>query len=249
MWHDENHVITGEALLIWDGITRPDTDPATGQVKHSIKIAFPGNAPELAELTELANKALASSEFKGTLPPGGNWPVMPLDTSKQGLEHLTGYQSINAKTTLGAPGVYDTAGVELNSMAYARQLYAGCKVKLMVHAYSFNAKGNKGVAFGLDGIQIVDAQAPKLDVGGGISSSEVGAAFGGGGTPSTPPPASAPPAATPAPPPAAPAPDFPQGPQPPAGPRMTAKAQGAPYESFLAQGWTDEMLRQHGYLE
>jgi hypothetical protein len=30
--------------------------------------------------------------------------------------------------------------------------------------------------------------------------------------------------------------------------QMTAKASGAPYEAFVAQGWTDDMLRQQGYM-
>jgi hypothetical protein len=37
-------------------------------------------------------------------------------------------------------------------------------------------------------------------------------------------------------------------PAPPAGPQMTAKAAGAPYLAFIAQGWTDEMLRAQGYM-
>lgn len=35
---------------------------------------------------------------------------------------------------------------------------------------------------------------------------------------------------------------------PTAPPALTAKANGATYEQFIAQGWTDDMLRQHGYL-
>lgn len=61
-------------------------------------------------------------------------------------------------------------------------------------------------------------------------------------------PQTAVPAPTPAPmaPPPAPAPMA-----PPAAPArvMTAKAAGAPYESFVAQGWNDDMLRQHGYMQ
>jgi len=82
-----------------------------------------------------------------------------------------------------------------------------------------------------------------------------------------PPPA---PAAAPAVPPAAPAPaaapaaaapDFgalggvpavpaapAAAPAGPAGPQMTAKAAGVPYESFIAQGWTDDALRRDGYI-
>lgn len=35
---------------------------------------------------------------------------------------------------------------------------------------------------------------------------------------------------------------------PPSSPQMTAKANGATYEQFLAQGWTPEQMRAQGYL-
>lgn len=35
----------------------------------------------------------------------------------------------------------------------------------------------------------------------------------------------------------------------PAAPVMTAKAAGVPYESFIAQGWTDATLVEHGYMQ
>lgn len=72
-----------------------------------------------------------------------------------------------------------------------------------------------------------------------------------------PPPAAAPaPSAVPGPvtpnaaflqPPAVPAAPPPAPPTAP-GRTMTAKAAGATYESFIAQGWTDDLLRQHGYI-
>lgn len=60
----------------------------------------------------------------------------------------------------------------------------------------------------------------------------------------------APPAAAPAP--VAPNPAFTAVPPPavPAAParQMTAKAAGATYESFIAQGWNDSLLVEHGYM-
>ena len=32
-------------------------------------------------------------------------------------------------------------------------------------------------------------------------------------------------------------------------PTMTTKAAGVTYESFVAKGWTNQLLRQHGYIE
>lgn len=62
-------------------------------------------------------------------------------------------------------------------------------------------------------------------------------------------PAPVPPVVAVAPAPAFVAPPVPVPPAAPAGPRMTAKANGATYESFRAQNWTDDLLRQHGYME
>lgn len=47
---------------------------------------------------------------------------------------------------------------------------------------------------------------------------------------------------------AAPPPPADAAPPPPNGPAMTAKAGGKTYESFIAAGWNDDQLRQHGYL-
>lgn len=35
----------------------------------------------------------------------------------------------------------------------------------------------------------------------------------------------------------------------PSGPVMTAKANGAPYEAFIAKGWTEETLRAQGFIQ
>lgn len=50
--------------------------------------------------------------------------------------------------------------------------------------------------------------------------------------------------------PAAPVPQAPTPPAPPSAPAytMTAKAAGATYEQFKANGWTDAMLVEQGYM-
>lgn len=66
----------------------------------------------------------------------------------------------------------------------------------------------------------------------------------------TAPPVSVAPAASFIAPPAAPVAPTPPAPTPPAAPvrTMTAKAGGATYESFVAQGWTEAAMRSEGYL-
>jgi hypothetical protein len=252
--NDGKNVVTCEGIVLWDGITQPGTDDKTGATIHSLKIAIPTSAPERAELEALAQRALqADPAFRGQLPPGGEWPLRAIDTSKMGdsAPLMVSREAINANTRLGAPQVFDANGNVLSSMQYARMLYAGAVVKLLVHAYSFNNK-SKGVAFGLDGVQIIDATAPRLGIGGGMSPSQVAAAFGGAPTampqaapaPTMPPPTAAAPVQ--------PHPGFVTGAAmaPPPAPvhQMTPLANGATYEQMIAAGWTDALLVQHGMM-
>jgi hypothetical protein len=66
------------------------------------------------------------------------------------------------------------------------------------------------------------------------------------------PPATAKPPATATPPQAAAAPPPVTPAAPPAtttGPVMTAKANGVPYEAFIKEGWSDDLLLENGYIE
>jgi hypothetical protein len=281
--HSDNGVISGLAMIIWDGITQPEekTDGTGKYLQYSLRVAVPNTAPELAELQAIAQAALAAdSTFKGQLPPGGNWPLQPVDPAKfEG--RLPTHMAFNCKSRR-VPQVYDANGQELNPMVYSPQLYPGAIVQVLVNAYTFN-NVSKGVTFGLSGIRIVDATAPHLPVGG----LDAGAVFGvpQGGAPTgpnvAPPPAAyqpppaayqpppaayQPPPAAYQPPPAASPAGYPAGgvqpapnflapppaavglPPAPVGPQMTAKAAGQTHAQFVAAGWTDELLRQHGYM-
>jgi hypothetical protein len=265
--HGADCVISGLAVILWDGITQPEqkTDAKGQYTQYNLKVAVPNTAPELAELQAIAQAALkADSTFKGQLPPGGNWPLVPVDP--QAFEsRLPAHTAFNCKSRR-LPQVFDANGQELNQMVYGPQLYPGAVVQVLVNAYTFN-NVSKGVTFGLAGIKIVDATAARLPVGGVDASAVFGAGAG-----STPPPVGQP--APYQPPPVmtgqyvAPA-GYPAGgvqpapnflapppvavgavpPPPAAGPVMTAKANGMTYDQFKANpAWTDELLRSEGYM-
>lgn len=176
-FHDDKHVISMEGVVIWDGLTKPDaieSDP--GKFSHNLRIAFKPGCPEQAELEKLVQDALAASqEFKGVMPHGGNHPISVIDPAK--FPELPGHMAFSAGTRLGAPPVYDMNGAELQPMQYGRMIYNGTVVRLLVHAYAYNNK-QKGVNFGLDGVQIVDATAPRLSIGAaGLDKGQVASAF------------------------------------------------------------------------
>lgn len=244
---DEKHIATGNAIVIWDGITRPETKD--GKVIHSLKIAMAPGSPEIAELQGIVQKALNDdSKFKGVLPPGGLKPFILAGTDKPSPDaQVDGYTMVNAKTRNGAPTVHNADGKVLTPMEYGGMLYPGAVVRIAVHAFAYDNSGNAGIALSLDGIQIVDATAPKLAIGGGIDTNAVfgaQAAVPAGQAP-IPVTGTVPgqtPVPTPTPVAAAPAADFLHP------PIMTPKAGGNTYKMMQDAGWTDEQLINQGYM-
>lgn len=116
--------------------------------------------------------------------------------------------------------------------------------------------GNKLVPNGTPGVYLNPIAVALVGEGERIATDVDTTKVGFGGAPlpagAKPVTAAAPQFAAPAPTPVAP-PPAPVAPNPailnvPAPKQMTAKAGGAPYEAFVAQGWTDDMLRQQGYM-
>ena len=81
MKHGNDGVISGNAVIIWDGITQPEVkdDGKGGKFnQYSLKVAVPNTAPELAELDGIAKAALAAdSTFRGQLPPRWQLAAQP----------------------------------------------------------------------------------------------------------------------------------------------------------------------------
>ena len=182
MKHGDNHVISCNAVVIWDGITKPETTK-NGQPlpkpQYSLKLALQPNAPCITEIDAICKAALQTSEFKGVMPHGGSWPLAAANPQiADGA--LNGMVTINPKTSQQdiTQKVYDANGQILNPLTYSRMFYPGAVVQVIVHAYPFN-NVQKGIALGLDGIRIIDAQAPALNIGAAMPASEVGNIFAG----------------------------------------------------------------------
>lgn len=182
-WHDESHVITCDGVVIWEAITKPDTNEAGDRQTWNLRIAVMPNAPEVAELQQLVQKALRDSNKKGvSVANPGNNPISPIDAEK--FPELPGRVCFSAGTIQGAPPVMDANGAELAPLSYGPKLYNGTVVRLLVHTYAYDNK-QRGVNFGLDGVQIIDGNAPRLSIGAaGMAKDAVKAAFGGVAAPS-----------------------------------------------------------------
>jgi len=256
-WHDDSHVISCNGTIIWEAVTKPDVKDSGGN-SWNLRVAIDPNAPEHAELQELVQRALRNSKIATvSISNPGNNPISPIDQAKF-PELPAHFVAFTAATTLGAPPVYDLGGAELQPMTYGPQLYNGSIVRLLVHAYEYDKK-QKGINFGLDGVQIVDGKAPRLAIGAaGLSKDAVKSAFGGSSAPAaqTPTPAAPAPQAastTPPPPPhtgymgetAPPPPPAPAAAFPPAGWWPHPQAPGSFYNA-QNEVLTEAQLRARG---
>lgn len=192
-WTDDSHVITCDGIVIWEALTNPDISDKDGSKTWNLRVAVDPAAPEVAELKQLHEKALRESKKPGvTLQRPGNNPISVIDAAKF-PEIPSHWVCFSAGTKQGAPVVMSIDGAEMQPMAYGPLMYNGTKVRMLVHAYAYD-NVQKGVNFGLDGVQIIDGTAPRLSIGAaGMSKDAVKAAFGAlGGAPQqqqqTPPP-------------------------------------------------------------
>lgn len=191
MWVENNTaVLTGNVILIWDGLTKPDVKD-DGSKTWNVRVAIPNNAPELQELEALRQQALRNSKKPNvTVSNPGNNPLTDIDLQK--FPELPGHKCFSASTTRGPCDVFSIDGATLSPMQYGPQIFNGLVVRLIVDAYAYDNK-QKGINFGLQSMQIIDATAPRLSIGAsGMSTDAARAAFMGAGAPQqqqqTPPP-------------------------------------------------------------
>ena len=237
---DQDHVKLVGCTVVWDGITRPETNDS-GVKKWNLKVVINPTSPDVMLLNQLASAKLASSEFRGVLPAGGYMPVGTAAATEFG-GMFTGWAVVNAKTQR-PPNVFSEDGSPLDPMQYGPLLYPGQRVDVVVSLYAYNNK-SKGIAASLDGFAIItSAAAPRLEIGG--AGVDVSAAFGGGAAQPgnqaagyaapTPNYGAVPGAAPPPPPPAGMAP-------PPPPPPPAVKSNGFTAAQLLAAGWTQAQV-------
>lgn len=271
---DNGVIRTGNALVLWDGITRPEAvdarDGKPASKKYSLKVAF---APDSATYSELhaEMQKFKAQKFPQGVPAGWDDAFYPAK-----VDELPGYLSANGVTYGHAPDIFDMSGRLLSESDCIGKLYAGATVQVLLQPREYNNK-SKGFGFWLCGLLIVDTTTPKLSVASGVDARNAfglpATPLGGGAAPVPPVPAAAP-AAPPAAP-AAPSTLLPPAPAGSATPAMTspsnpppppvavqpnygmlapkvmtpaAQAAGYTYEALQAAGWSDEQMVQSGYL-
>ena len=156
-------VVTGRVRLSYAHIFEAYASNLDEDPKYSCTILIPKSDTVTLGKIQAAQKAAAengkSTKFDGKIPANLNLTLhdgdveADLERSPEYAGHF--YMAMSSKTR---PGVVDA---NLNAVLDPTTVYSGCYARVSINAFAYNAKGKKGVSFGLNNVQFV-ADGPSL---------------------------------------------------------------------------------------
>lgn len=131
---------------------RPDDN---GVMKYSLCVLIDKKNKQLLTKVQAAVNAAKedgkAKKWGGKIPPNLKMPLRDGDTERDTPEYK-GHYFLNCTSTQ-KPGILDADG---NAAMEAGTIYSGCFARVSINFYPFDAKGNKGVAAGLQNIKFVE---------------------------------------------------------------------------------------------
>jgi hypothetical protein len=153
-------VITGKVRLSYVHVfePRPDDD---GNEKYSCSVLIPKSDKEtLRKIKAAVDAAIEqgkTSKWGGKVPANLKKPLRDGDEERPDDEAYAGHYFLNA-TSKTKPGIAKPIGkgpdgrIKFQEITDSTEVYSGCYAKVSINFYPFDAKGNKGVAAGLNNI-------------------------------------------------------------------------------------------------
>ena len=147
---DETKVKTPMFRVMFANVFRArgmeNDDGTTGTEKYSLVMLFDEDA-DLSKLEKLA-KAKRKEKF-GNKTRGIKMPFRDGE-EKDELDGFEAGMTFATASSQFRPGIVDR---DLEPILEQSEFYSGCYARATIHCYTYDRKGNKGVAFGLNNIQ------------------------------------------------------------------------------------------------
>ena len=153
-------VITGKVRLSYCHIFEPQQDDQ-GNDKYSTAILIPKSDKETLRKIKAAIDAAVelgkNSKWGGKVPANLKKPLRDGDEERPDDEAYAGHYFLNA-TSRNKPGIAKPIGkgpdgkTKFQEITDSTEVYSGCYAKVSLNFYPFDAKGNRGVAAGLNNI-------------------------------------------------------------------------------------------------
>lgn len=153
-------VITGKVRLSYVHVFEPRPDD-NGEEKYSCSILIPKEDKETLRKIKAAVDAAVeqgkTSKWGGKIPANLKKPLRDGDEERPDDEAYAGHYFFNA-TSKTKPGIAKPIGkgpdgrVKFQEITDSTEVYSGCYAKVSINFYPYDAKGNRGVAAGLNNI-------------------------------------------------------------------------------------------------
>lgn len=152
-------VVTGKVRLSYAHLFEPQQDD-NGNDKYSTAILIPKTDKETLRKIKAAVDAateLGKSKWGGKIPANLKKPLRDGDEERPDDEAYAGHYFLNA-TSKNKPGIAKPIGKDANGktkfqeITDSTEVYSGCYAKVSLNFYPFDAKGNRGVAAGLNNV-------------------------------------------------------------------------------------------------
>lgn len=173
-------VITGKVRFSYAHVFEPTAIGESTDEKYSVSIIIPKSdtktIKEIEAAVETAKQQGKTSKWGNKVPPTLKLPLRDGDIERPDDEAYAGSYFINA-TSKTKPGIVDA---NLKKLMSQEDFYSGCYGRASLNFYPFDAKGNKGVACGLNNLQKTEDGQPlsgrasaEDDFGGGSDISDL----------------------------------------------------------------------------
>lgn len=157
-------LVTPYATLSFPSLFQPKSIPGTDQEpKYSCALLFDAAAQQSPEYKKMQEAVVTVAKSKFGENVNFKGLRLPFTDAGEKSDKYKGYEDgiivINVSSKQ-KPGIVDA---RKNDVLLPEQVYAGQLVRAQVVAYAYDKAGNRGVSFGLNHVQIVKHDAPRID--------------------------------------------------------------------------------------
>lgn len=170
-------IITGKCRAAYAKIMSPVRNDLNGKEEYSVMLLIPkSDASTISEIKSACKEAIAS-KWPAAVPKGLRNPLKDgdtetrLDGSAMGPEFVDHYfMNVKSDASRHTPEIVDSKGRKLIS---SDDVVSGDYIRASINAYAYDAGSNRGVAFGLNNVQLVEKGQP-LGAGKQTAAQEFG---------------------------------------------------------------------------
>ena len=149
-------VVTGKVRGSYVNVFRPRMNDMSGKDEYSMAILIPKSDEKTVSKIKAAIEEAKKDKFGSKTPSNFRSPMRDGDEERPDDEAYQGHYFMNIKSQ-NRPGIVDKNRDEVIDTA---AFISGDYCRVSMNAYAYDVSGNRGVAFGLGNVQVLEKGEP-----------------------------------------------------------------------------------------